>query len=143
MTPREELTNRIHRDVNEYQESARERFKELWEQELISEAHLHQLYIDAKMIGQAVRDALSSHQNYPEEVTEIYVYSLFDKYKESFETKFDKIKKLKAKKERRKSVLINTINDLKSMFKMPLKSAPENQGLKIEEEENQSGKILH
>lgn len=141
MTPREELTNRIHYDVNEYQKSARERLKELWEQGLISNAQLQQLSIDAKMIGQAVIDALSSHQNYPEEVTEIYVYSLFDKYKKSVEDQLDKINELKTKKERKKPSLINTINDLKSMFKKPLKSTLENQDSKIEE--NQSGKILH
>ncbi len=141
MTPREELTNRIRNDLNEYQKSVSERLKELEEEGLISKAQLQELYIDAKMIGQAVIDALSSHQNYPEEVTEIYVYSLFDKYKKSVEAKFDKINKLKTKKERKKSILINTINDLKSMFKTPIKSKSENQDSKIEE--NQSGRILH
>lgn len=141
MTSIEQLTNRIRHDLNEYQKSVSERLKELMEQGLISKAQLQELYIDAEMIGQAVIDGLSSHQNYPEEVREIYVYSLFDKYKKSVEAKFDEINKLKQKKERRKSILTNTINDLKSMFKKPLKSTLENQDSKIEE--NQSGKILH
>ncbi|HEY9867130.1 MAG TPA: hypothetical protein V6D21_23345 [Candidatus Obscuribacterales bacterium] len=118
MTPREELNNRIRHDLNEYQKSVSERLKELEEQELISKAQLQELYtIDAKMIGQAIIDALISHQNYPEDITEIYVYSLFDKYKKSVEAEFDKINKLKTKKEQKKSILINKINDLKSMFK--------------------------
>lgn len=141
MIPREKLTNRICHDVKEYQESARERLKELWEQGLISNAQLQQLEIDTKIIGQAVTDALSSHQNYPEEVTEIYVYSLFDKYKKSVEAQFDEINNLKQKKERRKSILTNAINDFKSMFKKLLKSTSENQYSKIKE--NQSDKILH
>ncbi|MBD2184237.1 hypothetical protein [Aerosakkonema funiforme] len=92
----EDLAARIRRDLNEYQVQVQARLEKLFAEGLLSQAQLKEIVIDAKITGQSVVDALSSQRNYSEEVTEIYIYSLFDRYKNAVEKKIYDINQRKV-----------------------------------------------
>ena len=83
----EDLATRIRRDLNEYQAQVQSRLEKLLAEGLVSQTQLKDIVIDAKITGQSVVEALNSQPSYSEEVTEIYVYSLFDRYKNAVEKK--------------------------------------------------------
>lgn len=92
----EDLAARIRRDLNEYQAQVQARLEKLFAEGLVSQTQLKEIVIDAKITGQSVVDALSSQGNYSEEVTEIYIYSLFDRYKNAVEKKIYDINQRKV-----------------------------------------------
>ncbi|MBW4495077.1 MAG: hypothetical protein KME26_18720 [Oscillatoria princeps RMCB-10] len=88
-----ELKEQIRQDLNEYQAQLSERLEQLFERSLISRTQLEEITREAKVTGQAVFNALQSPASQVEDVTEIYVYSLFDNYKESVEQRIAALEK--------------------------------------------------
>ncbi len=82
-----ELKARIRQDLNACQAQLKEKLDQLLERGLISRTEIEQIVIEAKVTGQEVVNALNAPASQVEEVTEIYVYSLFERYKESVQQK--------------------------------------------------------
>jgi uncharacterized protein YfkK (UPF0435 family) len=89
----EELTEQIRQDLNGYQARLSERLEQLFERSLISLTQREEITREAKMTAQEVINALQSPASQVEDVTEIYVYSLFDNYKESVEQRIAALEK--------------------------------------------------
>jgi|GEM_PF-3109511 len=87
----EDLATRIRGELNTYQSEVSERLQELQSQGLISQTELKKIVIDAEITGKAVVEGLATQEQYTEEATEIYVYSLFDRYKNQVEKKIRSI----------------------------------------------------
>jgi hypoxanthine phosphoribosyltransferase len=88
-----ELTARIRQELNEYQAQLGQRLNQLLAQGLISRRHIEEIIREAKVTGEEVVNALKSPASQVEEVTEIYVYTLFENYQESVEERIAEIKK--------------------------------------------------
>ncbi|MCL1464567.1 hypothetical protein [Argonema galeatum] len=101
----QDLAARIRQDLNEYQAQVQARLENLLTQGLVSQTQLKEIVIDAKITGQSVIEALTSQANYSEEVTEIYVYSLFDRYKNAVEKKIYDIEQRKESVHREQNVV--------------------------------------
>jgi hypothetical protein len=98
-----ELTARIRQELNEYQAQVGQRLNQLLAQGLISRTQIEEIITEAKVTGEEVVNALKSPASQVEEVTEIYVYTLFENYKESVE---DRIAEIKKESEKRNSWII-------------------------------------
>lgn len=98
-----ELTARIRQELNEYQAQVGQRLNQLLAQGLISRTQIEEIIREAKVTGEEVVNALKSPASQVEEVTEIYVYTLFETYKESVE---DRIAEIKKESEKRNSWII-------------------------------------
>jgi transcriptional regulator with XRE-family HTH domain len=96
----EDLATRIREELNTYQSEVAERLQELQSQGLISQTELKKIVIDAEITGKAVIEALATQEQYTEEATEMYVYSLFNRYKNQVE------KKIRGIEEEQKSIEI-------------------------------------
>ena len=93
-----ELTARIRQELNEYQAQLEQRLNQLLAQGLISRRQIEEIIREAKVTGEEVVNALKSPASQVEEVTEIYVYSLFENYQESVEERIAEIKKESEKR---------------------------------------------
>lgn len=93
-----ELTARIREELNEYQAQLGQRLNQLLAQGLISRKQIEEIIREAKVTGEEVVNALKSPASQVEEVTEIYVYSLFENYQESVEERIAEIKKESEKR---------------------------------------------
>ena len=93
-----ELTARIRQDLNEYQAQLKQRLDQLLAQGLISRTQIEEIIREAKLTGEEVVNALKSPASQVEEVTEIYVYALFENYQESVEKRIAEIKKESEKR---------------------------------------------
>jgi hypothetical protein len=93
-----ELTARIRQDLNEYQAQLRQRLDQLLAQGLISSIQIEEIIREAKLTGEEVVNALKSPASQVEEVTEIYVYALFENYQESVEKRIAEIRKESEKR---------------------------------------------
>lgn len=98
----EELATKIRRELNTYQAEVAEKLQDLQSHGLISQAEVKKIVIDAKLTAKAVVEGLASQAQYTEEATEIYVYSLFDRYK----SKIDKTIRAIEEKQKSSHVLI-------------------------------------
>lgn len=81
----ENLTTKIRQELNTYQTQVAKRLEELYLQGLVSQTELKKILIDAETTGKAVVDGLASQEQYTEAATEIYVFSLFERYKSKIE----------------------------------------------------------
>ncbi len=88
-----ELTARIRQELNEYQTQVGQRLNQLLAQGLISRTQIEEIITEAKVTGEEVVNALKSPASQVEEVTEIYVYALFENYQESVENRIAEIRK--------------------------------------------------
>ncbi|MEG4498929.1 hypothetical protein QUB05_17505 [Microcoleus sp. F10-C6] len=86
-----ELTVRIRQELNEYQAQLGQRLNKLLAQGLISRTQIEEIIREAKVTGEEVVNALKSPASQVEEVTEIYVYTLFESYKESVKKRIAEI----------------------------------------------------
>jgi transcriptional regulator with XRE-family HTH domain len=93
-----ELTARIRQELNEYQDQLGQRLNQLLAQGLISRRQIEEIIREAKVTGEEVVNALKSPASQVEEVTEIYVYTLFENYQESVEERIAEIKKESEKR---------------------------------------------
>jgi hypothetical protein len=98
-----ELTARIRQELNEYQAQLGQRLNQLLAQGLISRTQIEEIIREAKVTGEEVVNALKSPASQVEEVTEIYVYTLFENYKESVK---ETIAEIQKKSEKRNSWII-------------------------------------
>ena len=97
----ENLATRIRQELNTYQSEVAARLQEFYRQGLISQAELKKIVFNAEITGKAVVEALATQEQYTEEATEIYVYSLFDRYKTQIE------KEIRLIEEQQKSVEVS------------------------------------
>lgn len=81
----ENLETRIKRELTTYQSEVAKRLQELQCQGLISQADFKKIVTNAEITAKAVVEALATQEQYTEEATEIYVYSLFERYKNKIE----------------------------------------------------------
>lgn len=88
-----ELTTRIRQELNEYQTQLAQKLDQLLAQGLISRRQIEEIIREAKLTGEEVVNALKSPASQVEEVTEIYVYALFENYQESVENRIAEIRK--------------------------------------------------
>lgn len=96
----ENLETRIKRELNTYQSEVAKRLQELQCQGLISQADFKKIVTNAEITAKAVVEALATQEQYTEEATEIYVYSLFERYKNKIE------KTIRSIEEEQKSIEI-------------------------------------
>lgn len=96
----ENLETRIRRELNTYQSEVSKRLQELQGQGLISQADVKKIVTNAEITAKAVVEALATQEQYTEEATEIYVYSLFERYKNKIE------KTIRSIEEEQKSIEI-------------------------------------
>ena len=88
-----ELTTRIRQELNEYQTQLAQKLDQHLAQGLISRRQIEEIIREAKLTGEEVVNALKSPASQVEEVTEIYVYALFENYQESVENRIAEIRK--------------------------------------------------
>jgi len=93
-----ELTARIRQELNEYQAQLGQRLNQLLDQGLISRTQIEEIIREAKVTGEEVVNALKSPASQVEEVTEIYVYTLFENYQESVKERIAEIQKESEKR---------------------------------------------
>ncbi|WP_377473549.1 MAG: hypothetical protein P2A85_15425 [Microcoleus anatoxicus] len=93
-----ELTARIREELNEYQTQLAQKLDKLLAQGLISSTQIEEIIREAKLTGEEVVNALKSPASQVEEVTEIYVYALFENYQESVENRIAEIRKKSDKR---------------------------------------------
>lgn len=96
----ENLETRIKRELTTYQSEVAKRLQELQCQGLISQADFKKIVTNAEITAKAVVEALATQEQYTEEATEIYVYSLFERYKNKIE------KTIRSIEEEKKSIEI-------------------------------------
>ncbi|MCT7984430.1 hypothetical protein NG796_14105 [Laspinema sp. A4] len=87
----ENLVSKIRTDLNAYQTHVSEKLIDLRSQGLISETEFKKIIVDAQLTAKSIIDGLASQDKYTEKATEIYVYSLLDKYRNKIENKIRKI----------------------------------------------------
>ncbi len=105
----ENLASKIRSDLNSYQGQVADQLQHLRNQGLISEVEYRKIVCDAEITAKAVLEGLSYQEQYTEEATEIYVYSLFDKYKGKIERKIREIEEKQKSTEirvNRKSIIV-------------------------------------
>lgn len=110
-----EVTARIRQDLNEYQTQLRQRLDQLLAQGLISSIQIEEIIREAKLTGEEVVNALKSPASQVQEVTEIYVYALFENYQESVEKRIAEIRKESEKRN------VWIIPDFSGLLKLPKK----------------------
>ncbi len=93
-----ELTARIREELNEYQAQLAQKLDQLLAEGLISSTQIEEIIREAKLTGEEVVNALKSPASQVEEVTEIYVYALFENYQESVENRITEIRKESEKR---------------------------------------------
>jgi len=89
----ESLATKIRQELNTYQAQVAKKLEDLYAQGLISQTDRKKIIIDAEITGRAVIDGLASQEQYTEETIEIYVYSLFERYKSKLDNKIEAIEK--------------------------------------------------
>jgi hypothetical protein len=97
------LESKIRSDLNSYQRQVSDKLQHLKNQGLISEIEYRGIIFDAKITAKAVIEGLSYKHKYTEEATEIYIYSLFDRYKSNINGKIRKIEQ----KQKQKQIIVN------------------------------------
>ncbi|XZN91455.1 MAG: hypothetical protein ACM65M_00810 [Microcoleus sp.] len=84
-------------------------------QGLTSSIQIEEIIREAKLTGEEVVNALKSPASQVEEVTEIYVYALFENYQESVEKRIAEIRKESEKRN------VWIIADVFGLLKLPKK----------------------
>jgi len=93
------LDSKIRSDLNRYQAQVATQLQHLKNQGLILEVEVREIICDANITAQAIIEGLSYQSQYTEEATEIYIYSLFDRYKGNIDRKIRKIEERQKSKQ--------------------------------------------
>lgn len=103
------LDSKIRSDLNRYQAQVATQLQHFKDQGLISEVEVREIIGDARITAQAIIEGLSYQNQYTKEATEIYIYSLFDRYKGNIDKKIRKIEEKQKSKQihvNRKSIVV-------------------------------------
>jgi hypothetical protein len=84
-----DLGSQIKQELTEYQKYVSERLTQMLEQGLISPIEKEKIMREAILTGQEILTTLQNPASQSQELTEMYIYALFENYKHSVESKLN------------------------------------------------------